>query len=77
MNEKLQAIWTALDSLAFDLKLSREGLRQVLEQNRALMLLYVDLDTQRQVLDAQKTGAIIQAPADQSANGHKPVSSKA
>ena len=76
MNEQLQAIWTALDTLAFDLKLSREGLREMLAQNRALMLMYVELDTQRQVLDAQKSAAI-QPTAEQSANGHKPVSSKA
>ncbi len=76
MNEQLEAIWNALDALAFDLKLNRQGLQEMLQRNRALMLTYVDLVTQATMIAMTRQDAA-QAPADSATNDSKSVSSKA
>jgi hypothetical protein len=76
MNEQLEVVWNALDALAFELKLNRQGLQEMLQRNRALMLTYVDLTMQATMIAMTKQEAA--QAADSATNGHQPpVSSKA
>lgn len=76
MNEHLEAIWKTLDDLAWSLNLSRPDTQDMLTRNRALMLTYVDLLTQNEVI-AQARQAPSQPTANSAANGRKPGAVKA